>query len=257
MHPRIRSGSISLMILTTLAGCTSTSIEYDRMTGTAFPPNQTVSGSTVTITSIYATEGYLVGVTQDETSIAALTGPANPLDPTQYDYITESELDALEQGHRSSPVDKSTYICFNKGIVPSYCTTYHIYGIVVNHWSEDDNGVRDKSAMGLMWADDNRRAFTNYYKNTTVSGDGGKYLRSAAHEIGHAFNLHHPDGDGSTDIMNQTWKVDDSYVYQFVAAASKNHLKDHPAACRWPGQSAFGATHTGHVDHGITTTPCS
>lgn len=256
MHWKIRR-SMSLMVLAGVAGCTSTSIEYDRMTNTTFPPDQTVDGKTVTIPSIYATEGYLVGVSQDETSIAALSGPANPADPNQYDYITESELDALEQGHRSSAVDKTSYICFNKGIVPTYCTAYHIYGVVVNHWSEDDNGVRDQGAMGLMWADDNRRAFANYYKNTTVSGNGGKYLRSAAHEVGHAFNLHHPDGDGSTDIMNQTWKVGDSYVYQFVAAASKNHLKDHPAACRWPAQSAFGATHTGHADHGITTAACS
>lgn len=243
-------------LLLTLAGCTTTRIEYDRMTGTAFPPDQTVAGQTVTIPSIYATEGYLVGVTQDETNIAALTGPFNPADPNQYDWITDAELDTLEQGHRSIPVDKTTWICWDRGIVPSWCTEYHIYGIVVNHFYEDGSGVRDTGIMGLMWASTNRRAFANFYRNTTVSGDGGKYLRSAAHEIGHAFNLHHEDGDGSTDIMNQTWKVGNSYVYQFVAAASKDHLKSHDAACRWPGQSVFGAVHTGHADHGITTATC-
>jgi hypothetical protein len=247
---------IALAALATVSGCISTRIEYDRMAGTAFPPDQTVGGKTVTIPSIYATESYLVGVSQDETNIAALTGPNNPADPNQYDYITEAELNTLESGHRSTPVAKTSWICFNLGIVPTWCTEYHIYGIVVNHYSEDDNGVRDKSVMGLMWADDNRRAFTNYYRNATVSGDGGKYLRSAAHEIGHAFNLHHPDGDGSTDIMNQTGVVGNNYVYQFVAAASKNHLKDHPDQCKYPSLSAFGAVHTNHVDHGYTTATC-
>ena len=246
----------ALTALLGLAGCASTSVEYDRMTGTAFPPDQTVGGKTVTISSIYATQGYIVTVATDETNIAALTGPANPMDPDQYDYITESELDTLETGHRSSPVDKTSWICWDKGIVPTYCTEYHIYGIVVNHYSEDDTGARDKGIMGLMWTTDNRRAFTNYYKNSTVSGDGGKYLRSAAHEIGHAFNLHHPDGNGSTDIMNQTWVVDGIYVYEFLAAASTDHLKSHDVACRWPGQSVFGALHTGHADHGITTVSC-
>lgn len=256
MNPRRVVPWIALATLVMLSGCISTRIEYDRMTNTAFPADQTVAGKTVTIPSIYATENYIVGVTQDETNIAALTGPANPADPNQYDYITESELDTLERAHRSSPVAKTSYICSSLGFFPTYCTEYHIYGIVVNHWSEDDNGVRDKSAMGLMWTDDNRRAFTNYYRNTTVSGNAGKFLRSAAHEIGHAFNLHHPDGDGSSDIMNQTGVVGDSYVYQFLAAASKNHLKDHDAGCKYPSLSAFGAVHTGHTDHGYTTAKC-
>lgn len=256
MNLRRAVAGIALATLMALAGCTRTQVEYDRMTGAAFPPDQTVGGQTVTISSIYATESYLVGVSQDETNIAALTGPANPMDPNQYEYITESELDTLERAHRSSPVGKTSWVCFSLGFFPTWCTDYHIYGIVVNHYSEDDDGVRDKGVMGLMWTDDNRRAFTNFYRNATVSGDGGKYLRSAAHEIGHAFNLHHQDGDGSTDIMNQTWKVGTSYVYQFVAAASKNHLKDHDGQCKYPGQSAFGALHTNHADHGITTATC-
>ena len=76
------------------------------------------------------------------------------------------------------------------------------------------------------------------------------------HEIGHAFDLHHPDGDGSTDIMNQTGVVGNNYVYQFVAAASTNHLADHDKNCVWPALSAFGATHTNHANHNITTAAC-
>ena len=107
-----------------------------------------------------------------------------------------------------------------------------------------------------MWTADNRRSFANFYRNTTVSGDAGKFLRSAAHEIGHAFNLHHEDGDGSTDIMNQTGVVGSTYVYDFVAAASTDHLANHDKACVWPGQSHFAATHTSHADHGYNSGTC-
>lgn len=243
------------LVLSTVA-CTSTRIEYDRMTGTAFPAPQTRNGATVTIPWIYGNEGYAVIVAEDETNIAALTGPPNPADPTQYDFITESELDALETAHRASPVDQTSWICWNKGVVPSYCHQYHIWGVVVNHFYESPSGSRSTGTMGIMWTADNRRSFANFYRNTTVSGDAGKFLRSAAHEIGHAFNLHHEDGDGSTDIMNQTGVVGSTYVYDFVAAASTDHLANHDKACVWPGQSHFAATHTSHADHGYNSGTC-
>jgi hypothetical protein len=246
----------TLALLLSITGCTSVSIEYDRMTGTAFPPAQTVAGQTVTIQSIYANAGYLVGVTEDETNIAALTGPASTTDPDQYDYITEAELDTLEQRHRGSPVAPTSSLCFNLGFFPSFCTTYYIYGIVVNHWFENSNGTRDQGIMGRMWATTNRRAFANFYKHSVVNTDGGRFLRSTAHEIGHAFNLHHEDGDGKTDIMNQTSLVGTSYVFTFVAAASTDHLSSHDANCRWPGMSQFGAVHTNHTNHGWSSATC-
>jgi hypothetical protein len=226
------------------------------MENTAFPTAQVRNDTTYTIPSIYARVGYLVAVDTSDTNIAALTGPANPNDPNQYDYITEAELDALETARRSSAVGSTSYICFTKGIVPTYCTDYHIYGIVANHFYEDPAGVRSTSTMGIMWTTNNRRAFANFYRNGTVSGDGGKYLRSTVHEIGHAFDLHHPDGDGSTDIMNQTGVVGNNYVYRFLAAASTDHLANHDKACVWPSLSAFGAKHTSHTDHGITSSAC-
>jgi hypothetical protein len=256
MNRRRASLGIAGAALLALSGCISTRVEYDRMTNTGFPADQTVGGKTVSISSIYATEGYIVGVSQDQTNIAALTGPANPSDPNQYEYITEAELDTVEQANRSSPVGKTNWLCFTLGIVPSFCTQYHIYGIVVNHWYEEPDGDRDQSTMGIAWTTSNRRAFANFWRNTTVSGDAGKFLRSTAHEIGHVFNLHHPDGNGTTDIMNQTGVVGNSYVYEFLAAGSKDHLKDHTDKCKYPGMSAFGALHDGHVDHGITTKSC-
>lgn len=249
-----RTAVCAMLVLT--AACTSTAIEYDRMTGTAFPQPQARNNATHTIPTIYAAEGYLVSVGEDQTNIAALTGPPDPNDPNQYDFITEAELDALETANRSSPVGSTRFICFNWGIVPSYCTTYHLYGIVVNHFYEDPNGVRRPTILGIMWTANNRRAFAGFWRNTTVSGDNGKYLRSTAHEIGHAFNLHHEDGNGSTDIMNQTGVVGNNYVYDFVATASTDHLSQHDKGCVWPGLSAFAAAHTNHADHGYNSGTC-
>ena len=245
-----------LILAFSLSGCASVYVEYDRMTNTAFPPAQTVNGQQVTLSTIYASEGYLLGVHEDQTNIAALTGPANPSDPNQYDFITEAELDTVEQANRTVSVAPASFICFNRGFFPTWCTTYYVYGIVANHFYEDNDGVRSQTTMGIMWASTNRRAFANFYRNGTVNSDGAKFLRSTAHEIGHAFDLHHGDGDGSTDIMNQTGVVGNNYVFRFVAAASKNHLKDHDKKCVWPGISAFGAVHTDHTDHGITTAKC-
>jgi hypothetical protein len=248
------------LLLATLAlaltGCASVQLEYDRMTGTAFPPEQTVNGEKVNLQTIYASEGYILRVQEDQTNIAALTGPANPADPNQYDFITEAELDTLEQANRSVPVAPTSFICFDRAFFPVWCTRYYLYGIVANHFYEDNDGTRRQGILGIMWATTNRRAFANFYRNTTVNSDGAKYLRSTAHEIGHAFDLHHPDGDGSTDIMNQTGVVGNNYVFRFVAAASKNHLKDHDKKCVWPGLSVFGAVHDGHTDHKITTAKC-
>ena len=126
----------------------------------------------------------------------------------------------------------------------------------MNHWFEENNGTRDQNLLGKMWATTNRRAFANFYRNSVNNSDGARFLRSTAHEIGHAFNLHHEDGDGKTDIMNQTGVVGTSYVFAFVAAASTDHLSNHDANCRWPGMSQFGAVHTNHANHGWSSATC-
>jgi hypothetical protein len=224
------------------------------MTGTAFPPAQTVSGKTVTLESIFATVPLVLKVDEDTTNIAPLTGPANPADPFQYDYITEAELDTVEAANRTSPVGPDTWSC-GFWIFSGTCRKYYIYGLVVDHYYEQSNGTRRTGVMGIMWTSD-CSSFANFYKNSTINSDGGKYLRSAAHELGHAFNLHHGDGDGSTTIMNQTGTVGNSYVYEF-SSDSKAHLKDHPRPCRSPGVATFGSVNTVHTDHGWTTADCN
>ncbi|MGP0565485.1 MULTISPECIES: hypothetical protein [unclassified Nitrospina] len=230
-----------VLALTILIGCTTTRIEYDRMTGTQYPQPETVSGAEVNLTTIYWQGERVVTVDENTTNIAPLTGPANPLDPDQYDYINPAELETLETANRRDPIGPVTFDC---GFWNAFtCTRYHLYGVVVDHYREGDCGVacRSTTTLGLMYAGaggatNDRSAFVSFWKNSTVNSDNAKYLRSTAHEVGHGFNLNHCDGDGSTTIMNSTGTVGDTYNYQF-SASSLDHLQNHDDNEVWPGVS--------------------
>ncbi len=226
---------IMLTVVASLCvGCTTVRLEYDRMTGTAFPAETTFGGKTVNFSTIFLKGNILVEVMQDDTTIAPLTGPTNPADPNQYDYITPAEIDSLVTAHRSSPIGSISWVCSSWGFVPSMCTRYHAYGLVVNHFEEKADGTRATGTLGWMYDSTTRSGFVNYYKNSIVNSHNQKYLRSAAHELGHAFNLNHCDGDGATTIMNQTGVVEDNYTYEF-SAASLDHLQNHEKTAVWPG----------------------
>jgi hypothetical protein len=232
----MKVGSFYLVAaLVGLAGCTTVRLEYDRMTGTALPAETTFDGETVNLATIYLQGDILLSVMEDDTGIAPLTGPADPADPTQYDYITPAELETIEAAYRTSSLGPASWTC-KFWIFSGTCTRYHIYGIVADHYEEKADGTRLTSTMGLMYDSDSRGAFANFYKHNTVRTHNQKYLRSAAHEAGHAFNLNHCDGDGATTIMNQTSVVGDSYTYKF-SAASLEHLQDHDRNAVWPGIS--------------------
>jgi len=222
-----------LLTASLYTGCTTVRLEYDRMTGTAFPAETTFAGETVNFTTIYLQGNVLVSVMEDETAIAPLTGPLNPADPNQYDYITPAEIDALVTAHRASPIGSTSWPC-SFWIFEGTCTRYHAYGVVVNHYEEKADGTRATGTLGWMYDPVTRSGFVNYYKNSTVNSNNQKYLRSAAHELGHAFNLNHCDGDGATTIMNQTGVVGNNFTYEF-SASSLEHLQDHPKTAVWPG----------------------
>lgn len=230
MNPRLLFLFASLSVL---VGCTTVRLEYDRMTGTVFPAETVFNGETVNFTNIYLQGNILLSVMEDTTSIAPLTGPADPADPNQYDYITPAEIETIETANRTSAVGPTSWPC-SFWIFSGRCTRYHIYGLVVNHYEEKADGTRSTSTMGWMFDSVERSGFVNYYKNSTVSTHAQKYLRSAAHEAGHAFNMNHCDGDGATTIMNQTGTVGDNYTYEF-SATELEHLQDHDRNAVWPG----------------------
>jgi hypothetical protein len=216
-----------------LGACTTTQVEYDRMTGTAYPQPETVAGEEVNLTTIYLQSGIFLGVDEDTTTIAPLTGPFDASDPDQYDYITDAERETIVLNNRTAPVGPDEWEC-QFWFIETTCTQYHVYGIVVDHFRERDDGTRSTTLMGLMYDSADRSGFVNYYKHSINRSDNAKYLRSTAHEIGHAFNLNHCDGDGSTTIMNQTGTVGNSFSYDF-SDPSLVHLQDHPKDVVWPG----------------------
>lgn len=238
-----------------LAGaCTATNLEFDKMEGTAFPQDQTVSGETVNLASIYLDADRLLIVQEDDLDIAPLADATG----TPQNCISNAELDSLMAGNRASQIGVVTYPCgFNNAYT---CTRYQVYGVVVDHFGRSGgNGACSSGLLGRMWRTNDRAAFAMFYKNNTIQTDGMKYLRSAAHEIGHALNLHHDDGDGSSTIMNQTGAVGNSFVYEF-STQSQTHLDDHPDVCANAGTGGFGevnATHAGWTGaHGVSDPSC-
>jgi hypothetical protein len=233
MRTSSRSLAVIVGVSVLVTACTGARLEYDRMTGTAYPESETVDEEEVTLSTIYLQGNILLTVMLDDTDIAPLSGPVDPADPDQYDYITPAELETVELANRSSPIIQTAWSC-DWWIFNVTCTRYHVYGIVANHFEETAAGARRTSTLGLMYTSSNRRAFANFYKNSINNSNNAKYLRSTAHEIGHTFNLNHCDGDGSTTIMNQTGTVGDSFTYEF-SATSLDHLQNHDRNAVWPG----------------------
>lgn len=194
----------------TLGACVS--VEIDRMSGTTFPPELMMNGQNVTISSVYLEAGRVVNVNEDESNIPELAIPNN-------DCISDAELDALEAGHRDSPL-------FPTG------TTYHLYAAIVNHYGEVLDACSPGWLTGKLWDAHTRSALAIFYLHPSIQPGSEEYLRTTIHEIGHAMNLHHQDGDPST-IMTQSDDVVDP-VFEF-SADSVEHLQNHPAVCKYPG----------------------
>ncbi len=232
---------VCLVACCLLSSCVS--VEFDRMVGTTFPTAQFVNGSSVDINSIYLDAGFRVSVEEDDTNIAELNLPQN-------DCISDAELDAIENSHRSSPLFPSMW-------------TYYLYGVVVNHYGEVLDACSPNWVLGKMWNHHTRSAFAIFYLHSSIQAGSPEYLRTTVHEIGHALNLHHEDGDGSTTIMNQTGDLDeDNWVFEF-SADSVDHLQNHPNQCKYPGavggaffQWVTPAHFAWHANSGLTSYDC-
>jgi hypothetical protein len=230
-------------------------VEMDRMSGTAFPTSQNVAGKIVDLQNIYLDGGGIVLlVTPDETDIPPVAELFQGMQLPRR-AITAAELDNLAKAHRHVPVAPVSRQCVAEGQqAASTCTEYFLYAIVVDHFYAEGNKV-DPSTVGMMWDSTNRSEFAIFYRNSEVR-DPGKYLRTTAHEIGHAFNLHHEDGDGRSTIMNQTSVVGNAYTFAF-SAAEQAHLRSHlPQRCSRPGTGSFTSVDASHTAHRGITQDC-
>ena len=238
-------GLVSLLVI---SGCTTTNLEFDRMTGTAFPQPQTISGDTVSIESIYVDAGKLVVVDEDDTNIT----PINDGTGSQKQCITNSELDSLMTTNRDTQIAPASFSC-GFWVFNGTCTRNHVYGIVVDHNATYSSGACKTTVIGRMWRSSDRSGFAMFYKNSIPPGNAEQYLLATSHELGHAFNLHHEDSDGSKSIMTGT--IDSSYEFKFTNE-SQTHLDDHPDECVYPGTGSFYSVHTSHANHSYVTQDC-
>lgn len=244
----IRNALCALFSLLTTTACVTTNLEFDRMTGTAFPQAQTVGGSTVSLQSIYADSGKVVAVQEDDTNIAPITDGAG----SQKQCITNAELDNLMAANRGTQIAPASFSC-GFWIFKTTCTRYHAYGIVVDHFATNSLGNCKTSTIGRMWRSADRSGFAIFYKNSVPPGNAEQYLLTTAHELGHAFNLHHEDSDGSRSIM--TGIIDSTYDFEF-SSESETHLDSHPDECVYPGTGSFFSVHTSHEKHSYVDQDC-
>ncbi len=229
-------------------GCTAAHLEFDRMTGTAFPQPQTVGGREVSLESIYTSADKLLVVGEDETNIV----PLNDGTDSQIQCITNAELDNLMTAHRDTQIVPVSFPC-GWWIFSGTCTRYQVYGVVVDHYATYANGNCKTSVIGRMWQTPERSGFAMFYKNSVPSGNEEQYLLATAHELGHAFNLHHEESDGTRSIMTGT--IDSTYDFAFTSE-SITHLKEHPSECVYPGTGSFYSVHTSHTNHSYVTQDC-
>jgi hypothetical protein len=192
-------------------------LEIDKLSTVSWPPaSVTRSGVTYTLPSIYSVAGINLNPVQNEGNIADLHPGVG---------YTDAELDSFRAAHMNSP--------------PSGSGEWHLYAAVLTKYT--DSGV-----LGIMFDTGQRRAYAVFASQLS---DNSYFMRTTAHEMGHALNLLHSDcdnwpytGQGRT-IMSSTYNLASDWNYGW-SAASLQHFYNHPED-RWRPASgvSFGNCH--------------
>lgn len=107
------------------------------------------------------------------------------------------------------------------------------------------------ATLGIMFDSPTRKGCADFGSQFVGKklGDPRFFMRTTAHEMGHQLNLDHDVGDGSTTIMNQTWRIKsvDDVALRFTTHG-KRHLAAHPENCVKPGGSRFYSCNQEHED---------
>jgi hypothetical protein len=207
-------------------------LEIDMMQGTVFPPSSLVFDNIErTLQDIYLQAGIILDVRLDENNIPDLAG-------TNGTY-SDAELHSLMTSHRNSDFQETE----------SKMSAYMV--IVTNY---DTAGV-----LGVMFDSSKRLGCAVFHSHSLINSDDRAFLRTAAHEVGHEFNLHHEDGvsfneSGTTryTIMNQTGTISNSPSgwpngIGFVFGDNeRRHLSTHIIKNVKPGGGAFYTCSTEH-----------
>src|SRR5215204_4597364 len=171
-------------------GC---AVEVDAMTNRRWPATAAMcSGAVIDFRSVYATAGWEVQVTVDDTAL--------PEDP----QLSVPELQTLIAGHETPATDPSQWRMWL--LVGSAQGT--LFGLMF-----DDDAAPREGAVGF--ADPqfgNDPTIAPFARNQPLGAVPLAFLRTLVHEAGHALNLFHPKHDVhappiGTSIMNQTGDV--------------------------------------------------
>lgn len=189
-------------------------LEVDRISGVgAIPSGQTPpAGGTFDLADIFEAVGITVDVDHDDVNIPDLSGATG--------CYSSAELTSLLNANRDQTP-------------PANGGWQTWAGMVTCH---------DAGLLGVMWQSFTRDGFAVFEDEFAASGLGDpEILRTTAHELGHALNLYHDDGDDGcsgldtgTTIMNRTGDLDSNWRYGF-SAASRAHFDGHPDPSVEPG----------------------
>ncbi len=187
-------------------------LEMDKLSTVNWPPASVVrGGATHSLQSIYAVAGIALNPVHNEGSITDIKG-GQP--------YTDADLHAFRTAHMNNPGPAGTW---------------HMYGAFLTR--------HVGGYYGIMFDTAQRRAFAVF---VTTIADNAKCLRTTAHELGHALNMEHSDGDANIPpgyptagqgrtIMNQTWTLASNWNYGW-SAYTLHHCYKHPTS-RWRPQS--------------------
>lgn len=204
-------------------------LEIDRMTGTEdVRVVQTLGGATVSLAEIYEAGGVDLRIEKDQDDLE------------REDSIRLADLHALMTANRTVATDDDEW---------------HVHMLVVTE-DADDPGT-----LGIMFdfgsVDDNdipREAFA-VFESAHEGLSGGlvpEVLLTSAHELAHAFNLHHTDWEGSgfqNDATIESYSMTDTVRWS-LSPQSVAHLTEHDERLVKPGSGglAFADVTQEHLD---------
>ncbi len=217
-------------------------MEMDKMTGVTFPPDfvaDTSTGASVTLDDIYSADGkarIALDVKKDNTSIPA------------ENTVNNQRLHQLMTANRNPAFSETAKKWTSYQIfVKKYGPNPSVLGIMFDYDGADlDNLPREGSAV--------------FYDAHAASWSGQRLqdelFLTSAHELGHSFNLHHTDWEGTSfsngsTIMSYSLTPD---VLWRISSSSTEHLKrtqNHPNLYVKPRTNAkpFGTITTYHCNN--------
>ena len=204
-------------------------LEIDRMEGTQrVLTQQTIGGRRVSLVDMYRAAGIELRIVEDQTDIARVNS------------VRLADLHALLNNHRSQTPREGEQ---------------HIYMLVVTADQNASDTLGIMFDFGVNDANDVPRESFAVFASAHRSLPGGatrELLLTTAHELAHAFNLHHTDWEGVSFTRNATvesYSLSDSVCWR-LSESSAEHLSAHPTRLVTPGGGSlpFGLITQAHAD---------